>query len=112
MHRGQIDYRNLQNMIDGSARAAARRGTHADHQFVIGCFTLFEGRVTLFAVYGGAAFDVREETTSNPIRFARWRTKQAAWKWLQDRPCLADLRVIHLGRLDVLPDPPSVIVQT
>jgi hypothetical protein len=93
-------------------RAAAlttskRRGTGTDHEHVIGGFRLSGQHVVLAAVECGPALDIHENTlTTIATRFARWRTKQAAWSWLQLRPQHTDLRVIHLGRLDVLaPDP-------
>ena len=90
----------------GMAVAAAvqkRRRGGLDHEFIVGGFVLFDGGVILRAVRMGPAYEIDGSLTTEARRFARWRTKQAAWQWLQLRPDLARrLRVIHLGRLDVL----------
>jgi hypothetical protein len=100
---GYRDYRDPKVMADGAAIAAARRGGN-DHEFIVGGFRLLYGQVVLSAIEMGPAFNVMDQLTVNAKRFARWRTKQAAWRWLQCRPDRAkQLRVIHLGRLDVMP---------
>lgn len=95
-----MDYTNAADLPKAATVQQLRRGG-ADHEFVVGCFRLVAGRVTLACVYSGPAFNIEERLTDDARRFARWRTKQAAWQWLQLRPGL-DCRVIHLGRLDVL----------
>lgn len=101
-----MDYTDPRDFPKAAAVQAKRRGG-ADHEYVVGGFRLDGERVVLACVYCGPAWNIEERLTVEAARFARWRTKQAAWSWLQLRPWMDGVRVIHLGRLDVLDLPPD-----
>lgn len=102
MHRGQKDLRTRKAMRRGAAVQAKRRGGVEQH-WIVGGFRMAAGHVFLVAVATDPAFLVTGLTLTSEVRYwARWRTKQGAWKWLKERPLLRHLRVIDDLRLDIL----------
>lgn len=90
-----------------------RRGRLNEHRYVVGSFALVEGRVQLWCVEMGAAYEVPRppRLTCEAKRYCRWRTRQAAHQFAR-RWQLADCHVVDLHWLDVLPGGQLDRVQT
>lgn len=79
----------------------AARATLAEARHVVGRFVLAGNVVLLEAVEMSPAYyiDPRAPLTREYSKFARWRTRQAAWQWLQRNGDVGCLQVVNLEQL-------------
>lgn len=90
-------------MRAAALRQQQRRGG-TDHVHVIGGLRRADSCVVIMAIEAGAALNIIRplQLTSNPDRWNRWRTRQAATQFIQ-RHGLRNLHVLNLDWHDILP---------
>jgi hypothetical protein len=80
------------------AKEAAAPPQPAFVGFVLGRMMMLNGYVVLHALRARSGDGT---LTTHRKEFNRWKSKQAAWKWLKARPLLANLHVYSLEALDI-----------